>query len=151
MDKIGKSIIMIPALAVTFVGAMLMFFLKDQIGVMISGTILMSGYMVSTAVLNAKIRDYTPEKEAGLFQGVRMIFSVSVPMVTGPFIGEALYKATANPNNTYVDGYNQTVIIPNEYIFLGAAIVLVVAIAPLVYIIVTERKLKIIELAINND
>jgi hypothetical protein len=72
-------------------------------------------------------------------------------MVTGPFIGEALYKATANPNNTYVDGYNQTVIIPNEYIFLGAAIVLVVAIAPLVYIIVEERKLKKIELANSND
>jgi MFS family permease len=151
MDKIGKSNIMIPALGVTIIGAMLMFFLKDQIGVMIAGTILMSGYMVSTAVLNAKIRDYTPVKEAGLFQGVRMIFSVCVPMVTGPFIGEALYKATANPNNTYVDGYNQTVIIPNEYIFLGAAIVLVVAIAPLVYIIVEERKLKKIELAINND
>ena len=151
MDKIGKSNIMIPALGVTIIGAMLMFFLKDQIGVMITGTILMSGYMVSTAVLNAKIRDYTPVKEAGLFQGVRMIFSVCVPMVTGPFIGEALYIATANPNNTYVDGYNQTVIIPNEYIFLGAAIVLVVAIAPLVYIIITERKLKKLELDINND
>ena len=151
MDKIGKSNIMIPALGVTIIGAMLMFFLKDQIGVMIAGTILMSGYMVSTAVLNAKIRDYTPVKEAGLFQGVRMIFSVCVPMVTGPFIGEALYIATANPNNTYVDGYNQTVIIPNEYIFLGAAIVLVVAIAPLVYIIVEERKLKKIELANSND
>ena len=150
MDKIGKSIIMIPALGVTIVGAILMFFLKDQIGVMISGTILMSGYMVSTAVLSAKIRDYTPEKEAGLFQGVRMIFSVCVPMCTGPFIGEALYLKTADPNNVYIDGYGQEVIIPNEYIFLGAAIVLLVAIAPLVYIIIKEKQIKKIQLENNN-
>ena len=142
MDKLGKSRIMIPALGVTIIGAILMFFLKDQIGVMISGTILMSGYMVSTAVLNAKIRDYTPSQEAGLFQGVRMIFSVCIPMVTGPFIGEALYKATADPNALYKNEYGELVIIPNEYIFLGAAVVLLVAIAPLVYIIVKEIKNK---------
>lgn len=144
MDKIGKSLIMIPALGVTIIGAVLMFFLKEQIGVMIGGTILMSGYMVSTAVLNAKIRDYTPEKEVGLFQGVRMIFSVCVPMVTGPFIGEALYMATSNPNNTYPNEYGELVIIPNEWIFLGAALVLLVAIAPLVFIIIKERRLKTI-------
>ena len=142
MDKLGKSRIMIPALGVTIVGAILMFFLKEQIGVMIGGTILMSGYMVSTAVLNAKIRDYTPEKEAGLFQGVRMIFSVCVPMVTGPFIGEALYKATTDANKLYENDYGEMVIIPNEWIFLGAAIVLVVAVAPLIFIIIKENKMK---------
>ena len=142
VDKLGKSRIMIPALGVTIVGAILMFFLKEQIGVMIGGTILMSGYMVSTAVLNAKIRDYTPEKEAGLFQGVRMIFSVCVPMVTGPFIGEALYKATTDANNLYENDYGEMVIIPNEWIFLGAAIVLVVAVAPLIFIIIKENKMK---------
>lgn len=142
MDKLGKSRIMIPALGVTIVGAILMFFLKEQIGVMIGGTILMSGYMVSTAVLNAKIRDYTPEKEAGLFQGVRMIFSVCVPMVTGPFIGEALYKATTDANKLYENDYGEMVIIPNEWIFLGAAIVLVVAVAPLIFIIIKESKMK---------
>ena len=142
MDKLGKSRIMIPALGVTIVGAILMFFLKEQIGVMIGGTILMSGYMVSTAVLNAKIRDYTPEKEAGLFQGVRMIFSVCVPMVTGPFIGEALYKATTDANKLYENDYGEMVIIPNEWIFLGAAIVLVVAVAPLIVIILKENKMK---------
>ena len=142
MDKLGKSRIMIPALGVTIIGAILMFFLKEQIGVMIGGTILMSGYMVSTAVLNAKIRDYTPEKEAGLFQGVRMIFSVCVPMVTGPFIGEALYKATTDANKLYENDYGEMVIIPNEWIFLGAAIVLVVAVAPLIVIILKENKMK---------
>lgn len=142
MDKLGKSKIMIPALAVTIIGTMLLFFLKSKVAVMIGGTVLMSGYMVSTAVLNAKIRDYTPEKEVGLFQGVRMIFSVCVPMCTGPFIGEALYKATASPDNTYTDQYDVESVIPNEWIFLGAAVILVVAILPLVFIIVKERKLK---------
>ena len=34
------------------------------------------------------------------------------------------------------------VIIPNEWIFLGAAIVLVVAVAPLIVIILKENKMK---------
>jgi MFS family permease len=148
MDKIGKSIIMIPALGVTIVGAILMFFLKDQIGVMIGGTILMSGYMVSTAVLNAKIRDYTPEKEVGLFQGIRMIFSVCVPMVTGPFIGTALYEATTT--NKYINQYGVEETIPNEFIFLGAAAILVLAIVPLIFIILKERKTKT-EIVKNED
>ena len=101
---------MIPALGVTCVGALLMFFAKDIGFIIPAGIILMSGYMVSTAVLNAKIRDYTPEKEVGLFQGVRMIFSVCVPMVTGPFIGEALYMATSIPNNTYPNDNNESII-----------------------------------------
>lgn len=141
MDKIGKSNIMIPALACTVVGALLLFFLKDQIGVIFGGLILMSGYMVSTAVLNAKIRDYTPEAETGLFQGIRMIFSVAIPMCTGPYIGEALFKATADKNNTYIE-FGEEKILPNEWIFLGAAIVLVIAIIPLIFIILEENKFK---------
>jgi uncharacterized membrane protein YphA (DoxX/SURF4 family) len=58
--------------------------------VIIAATILMSGYMVSVAVFGAKIRDYTPAGKAGLFQGIRMIGMVLIPMVTGPYIGRGL-------------------------------------------------------------
>ena len=85
MDKIGKNRIIFPAIGVTVIGGITMFFITNQIGVIIGGTILMTGYMIGTAVLGAKVRDYTPVKEVGLFQGIRMIFLVLLPMVTGPY------------------------------------------------------------------
>ena len=106
----------------------------------------MSGYMISTAVLGSKIRDYTPRKEVGLFQGIRMIFVVLIPMVTGPFIGEAAYMNTAA---IYENEYGQLVKLPNEYIYLAAAVVLLLAIAPVIILIIQDKKTKVLN--INNE
>lgn len=141
MDKIGKNKIMIPSLIFTIIGCILMFFFVDKIGIMISGTILMAGYMVSTAVLGAKVRDYTPDDEVGLFQGIRMVFAVLVPMVTGPYIGELCYhinKQVTDFTNEY--GVTVTGVVPNKNIFIGAAIVLVLAIIPIIFLIIKEKK-----------
>ena len=137
MDRIGKNKIMIPALVVNIVGAILMFFARDIPFIIPAGIVMMTGHMVSTSVLGAKIRDYTPESEVGLFQGVRMIFGVAIPMVTGPYIGQALYSSTVE---TYINEYGQEVATPNQFIFLGAAIVMIFAIVPLIIIIVKDRK-----------
>ena len=142
MDRLGKNNIMIPALGVTIAGAIGMFFVNNQVGVMIAGTIMMTGYMVSTAVLGAKVRDYTPIKEVGLFQGVRMIFFVLIPMVTGPYIGLA---ASYINKAEYVNEYNRTVVAPNAFIFLFAGLVIALAIIPIIFILKKEK-----ELAINN-
>ena len=141
MDKIGKNKIMIPALGVAIVGAIIITFVNEKIGIMIAGTILMIGYMVSTAVLGAKVRDYTPEKQVGLFQGVRMIFAVLLPMVTGPYIGLGISALTGG---TYTDpAYGDKVFVaPNRYIFLATAGVLLIAIIPLIFIIRMEKKVK---------
>lgn len=75
MDKIGKNKIMIPSLVFGAIGGLLVFLvpanvgMTTKIGMVIGGTVLMTGYLISTAVLGAKIRDYTPIKEVGLFQG----------------------------------------------------------------------------------
>ena len=142
MDKIGKNKIMIPAIIVTVAGAIGMFFVQKNFamgGVMIAGTIMMSGYMIGTAVLGAKVRDFTPKNEVGLFQGVRMIFIVLIPMVTGPYIGWGVSHINAQ---TYVNEYNQTVIQPNSFIFLFAGIVILLAIIPTLIIIKKERQIK---------
>ena len=139
MDKIGKNKILLPALGVTLVGMVGMFFAKDIVFLIIAGIILMSGYMISTAVLGSKIRDYTPRQEVGLFQGIRMIFVVLIPMVTGPFIGQAAYMNTAA---TYLNEYGQEVKLPNEYIYLAAAIVLLLAIAPVIILIIKDKQAK---------
>lgn len=142
MDRIGKNKILIPAIAVTVTGAMIMFFIQPgsfaQAGVMIGGTIMMTGYMIGTAVLGAKVRDYTPEKEVGLFQGVRMIFLVLIPMVTGPFIGRGVSYINAN---YYENDFHEITIMPNAFIFLFAAIVIALAVAPSLFIIFRERKI----------
>lgn len=145
MDKIGKNKIMIPAIIVTVAGAIGMFFVQKNFamgGVMIAGTIMMSGYMIGTAVLGAKVRDFTPENEVGLFQGVRMIFIVLIPMVTGPYIGRGVSYINAQ---TYVNEYNQTVIQPNSFIFLFAGLVILLAIIPTLIIIKKERQIKVNE------
>lgn len=137
MDKIGKNRIIIPALAVGALGGVLMFFAKEQVMVIIGAIVLMVGYLVGTAVLGAKVRDYTPEKEVGLFQGIRMVFVVLLPMVTGPFIGQGLSYINAI---NYVNEYGETVIQPNNYIFLGASAIFLLAVIPVVIYIKMEKK-----------
>ena len=139
MDKIGKNRIMVPALLVTITGCYLMFIIDKSMGiypVIIGGTVLMTGFMVSTAVFGAKIRDYTPENEVGLFQGIRMIFLVLIPMVTGPYIGRGVSYIN---KVTYENDYKQIVVQPNQFIFLFAGLVMLLAIIPIIIIIKKEK------------
>ena len=149
MDRIGKNKIMIPALGVTVVGGIAMFFVVNQVGVIIAATVLMTGYMVSTAVLGAKVRDYTPVKEVGLFQGVRMIFFVLIPMVTGPYIGLA---ASCINKQTYIDpDYGMESITPNAFIFLFAALVIALAIIPIIFLLKKEKEQALAEQETKQD
>ena len=136
MDKIGKYKVLFGALAATVIGGILLFFFSDLIGVIIGGIILMSGFLLATAVFGAKIRDYTPEKEVGLFQGVRMIFAVLIPMVTGPYIGQGVSYINGT---MYVDDFGQKSIQPNPYIFLFAAIIMLFVLIPLFILIKKEN------------
>ena len=137
MDKIGKNKVIFPALAVTIVGGVIMTFVTKMPGLIIGGIVLMSGYLVCTAVLGAKVRDYTPPSQAGLFQGVRMVFVVLIPMVTGPYIGQGVSLINAH---TYINEYGQTVTRPNQYIFLFTSIVLLFVFIPLIILVRKEKK-----------
>lgn len=137
MDKIGKNNIIIPAIIFASIGAFIMFLANSQFTVILGGIILMTGYLVGTAILGAKVRDYTPEKETGLFQGVRMVFVVLLPMVTGPYIGLGLSKIN---EQSYINEYGEVTVLPNQYIFFGAAIILLLAIIPVVIYIKKEKE-----------
>ena len=137
MDKIGKYKLVYSALIAAVIGGLLLFIFKDQALVIVGGIILMTGYLVSTAVLGAKIRDYTPENETGLFQGVRMVFVVMLPMVTGPFIGQGV----SNINGTYaLNQFGEMTVIPNEYIFLFAIIIIALTAVPLLFLQKKEKE-----------
>ena len=145
MEKIGKYKVVFSALGATVVGGVLLFALVDQISVIIGGIILMSGYLLATAVLGAKIRDYTPEKETGLFQGVRMVFVVMIPMVTGPYMGQAV-------SSTYTDSLgNPGAVEPSPNIFILAAAVMVLVIIPLIFLIRKEKANKKTEVVENEQ
>ena len=133
MEKFGKYKVVFSALAATVIGGVLLFALKDQISVIIGGVILMSGYLLATAVLGAKIRDYTPENETGLFQGVRMVFVVMIPMVTGPYMGQAV-------SSTGTDALgNPSAVVPSSNIFILAASVMFLVLIPLLFLIKKEK------------
>ena len=126
IDRLGKMRFVFPAAAVMLAGLIGMFFVRGSIGVMIAGTVMMSGYMMMTSALGANIRDWTPADKAGHFQGIRMIFAVLLPMVTGPAIGAAVIK---NGASTYVE-LGQVKTVPTPGIYLAAAAVLLLTFVP---------------------
>ena len=146
MDKIGKNRIMIPALIVGAVGGITIFAIPGgqgmgtQVGLIIGGIVLMSGYLISTAVFGAKVRDYTPTNEVGLFQGVRMIFTVLIPMIIGPMvIAEIICRLGGNP---YKNEYGVTVYPPNKWLFFATGVIFALAIIPVIIMIRKERRIK---------
>ena len=95
---------------------------------------MMSGYLCGSAVFGAMIRDNIPENKAGMFQGLRIIGQVLVPGVIGPIIGAAVLK-----NAEMIKGDDGTMsFVPNENIFLAAAICLI----PIVFVLFLRKKNK---------
>ena len=89
-----------------------------------AGLVMITGYIFVSALCGALVRDFTPVNDAGKLQGVRMIFSVLIPMLIGPMIGNAINKA-ANiplPDLTGADTMT-TQYIPAPGIFLAGALV----------------------------
>ena len=89
----------------------------------IAGFIMITGYIFVSALTGAIVRDNTPPESAGKLQGVRMVFSVLIPMLLGPMIGNAINRAMNVPlENAGADAMT-TEYIPAPEIFLAGAIV----------------------------
>ena len=90
----------------------------------VAGFVMITGYIFVSALCGALVRDYTPEHDAGKLQGVRMIFSVLIPMIVGPMIGNAINKAANIPLPDLGSADTMTTqYIPAPEIFLAGAIV----------------------------
>ena len=81
------------------------------------------GYLVLTIQLNASIKDFIPEDKVGLFQGIRMIFVVLIPMVVGPAIGDF---ACRNSAIDIVNEFGQVVPLSKGMFLYSGAIALLV-------------------------
>ncbi|MCR2799996.1 MFS transporter [Microbacterium sp. zg-Y818] len=127
VDRVGKTRAILPAVIFMVVGLAGMFVVRDMLSVIVFGTIMMGGFMLSTASLSASVRDATPGDRVGMVQGLRMIFVVLIPMVIGPFIGSAVIIGA---NETYVDlGVVKQV--PTPWIFPAAAVVALLVVVPM--------------------
>lgn len=93
------------------------------------------GYLVLTIQFGASIRDFTPPEKTGLFQGIRMIFFVLIPMVVGPAIGDYACRsagATYEQINTVAGEEVITVLsVPDAKMFLYSAVVAALVFIPL--------------------
>lgn len=110
------------------VGLIAASFVKDVIGVLFVLAPIIIGYAAIGIMINASIRDFTPKGKAGLFQGIRMIFYVLIPMVIGPALGSF---ASKNSGITYIDEYSVEQYAPTSHMFLYAGIVAALTLIPL--------------------
>ena len=89
----------------------------------VAGFVMITGYILVSALCGALVRDHTPVRDAGKLQGVRMVFGVLIPMLIGPMIGNAINRAAGIrlPDLDSADVMT-TQYIPAPAIFLAGAV-----------------------------
>lgn len=136
MEKIGKLKVAFGAIFFLALGSLILYFTTTYALVITFATTMMFGYLIGTAVLGAELRDRTPENEVGLFQGVRMVFSVMLPMVIGSSLSEAVFTATA------LNEYGEPAKVPDHNMFLVVLFAAIAAILPLLLLAFARKKEK---------
>ena len=128
-DRKDKKQLLYLASSVMAIGLFAMYLAKGMSHVAnlllfgISGFVMITGYIFVSALTGAIVRDNTPPESAGKLQGVRMVFSVLIPMIVGPMIGNGINKAMNVPlENAGADAMT-TEYIPAPEIFLAGALV----------------------------
>lgn len=132
IDKVGKSVFVFPSVAIFVVGLVVVYFAKSLALFGVLAVLMLAGYGLLMIILNAAVRDFTPEDKAGQFQGIRMIFAVLLPMVIGPRIGA--YVTNRFAQGTYSNDYGELVNVPVPAIFLASAAVAVFIVVPLLFL-----------------
>ncbi len=121
-DKRGYLFALLPTLSVLALGFITLFFFSGVVMVFIGSLLMMCGYLCGSAVFGAHIRTCTPEGKAGMFQGLRIAFQVLLPGIIGPAIGARILRDA----ETVIGDDGTASFIPNENIFLGALVVILI-------------------------
>ncbi len=129
-DKKDKTLMLYIAAAVFSVGLFGMFVFSSGskwallITFGLAGFVMITGYILISALCGSLTRDYTPQDAVGKLQGVRMIFGVLIPMLIGPMIGNAINKAKNIPLPDLGSADTMTTqFIPAPHIFLAGALI----------------------------
>ena len=138
-DKKGFKTAIIPSVISLMLGYIVLYLFNNTALVFVGSLLMMCGYLASTAVFGAILRDKTPEGKAGMFQGLRIVSQVLIPGIIGPFIGSAVLKGA----EIHIGDDGTAQFIPNQNIFLAAlvcAVVLWVVLFAIFAIIKKENK-----------
>ncbi len=135
-DRRNKISMLYIAAAILSAGLFAMYFssmIKEKTPLLIifgiSGFIMITGYILIIALCGSLVRDNTPAHAAGRLQGVRMVFSVLIPMLVGPAIGNAINAGmNIELENPGADAMT-TKYIPAPEIFLAGAIAVLIIFA----------------------
>lgn len=124
-DKFGRNKFVIPVNISNIMGAVAMTVVSPLVFdttpiwlLCIAGVLLMASNLALGAVFASTARDLTPPDKVGLFQGVRMVFWVLLPMVIGPLITAII---TTQSSVVGIDEYGQKVYEYTPYMFLVGA------------------------------
>ncbi len=131
-DKRGRRGFYYPLLIMTILGMLSFFslqFLEGAAGTVVlyvGGVIMMGGILSLIGAFNANFQDLIPAGNEGRFQGVRMCFTVLIPMIIGPVISLMLGLDAM--------GLNGSDFVPPYSLFLAAAIIAAIAFIPVTII-----------------
>ncbi len=120
MDKFGKDKFMIFSVVLYFLGLIATGFAKDIAVFFVCAVPALLGWALFSIAMNASVRDFMPEGKVGVFQGIRIIFFVLIPMVVGPFIGNLVCRISSV---TYTNEYGVVTSAPGSVMFWAAAAV----------------------------
>ena len=127
-DTMNKSKLLYIAAGVFALGLFAMYLAKGMGHIAtllifgVAGFVMITGYIFVSALTGAIVRDNTPPESAGKLQGVRMVFSVLIPMIIGPMIGNGINKAMNVPLPDAGADAMTTEYIPAPEIFLAGAL-----------------------------
>ena len=126
----SKSVAFLTSSALLVAGLFILSTSTNILTIIIGIAPVLIGYLVLTIQLGASTRDYTPQDNVGLFQGIRMVFSVLIPMVVGPTLGNIATKNTTGAEN----------VLPTKAIFLYAGVVALFVFVPMIALLKKEKK-----------
>ncbi len=127
-----KGICLVTGVVVLSLGFFLLSTSTGIYVILISIVPVVLGNALVNILFGAAVKDFIPEGKAGMFQGIRMIFVVLLPMVIGPVIGD---KACQYAARTIINEVGAEVIVPAKNMFLWAGIVGIFALIPLYFLI----------------
>lgn len=136
MDKFGKDKFMVFSVVLYFLGLIATGFAKNIAVFFVCAVPALLGWALFSIAMNASVRDFMPEGKVGVFQGIRIIFFVLIPMIVGPFIGNLVCRISSV---TYTNEYGVVTSAPGSVMFWAAAVVAVFILIP---VLVLRKKEK---------
>ena len=127
----NKAFALVPAVILMALGLFILSQTTNLIGVLIGVAPTVIGYLILSIQLNAATKDFIPAGKAGLFQGIRMIFFVLIPMVVGPYFGALASKSS----DVQYEEYGEMVTLPSANMFAYSAIITLLVFIPLIPLI----------------